>query len=275
MRCGRLEANLENLDGLRRLVRDYCPDVIVNSAAFTAVDRAESEPELARRINATAVACIAQEAKRTGALLIHYSTDYVFDGKKPSPYVESDEVNPLNVYGLTKSEGEEAVRHSECAYFIFRTSWVYSSRGTNFIDTMLRLAASRDELSVVSDQVGAPTHADLIADASAHALHWYRNSTAETQQSLTGTYHMVAAGETSWNEYARFALSIADEKGIPLKVRPTAVKKIKTEEYPAPAKRPKNSRLSCGKLERTFKLKMPDWTFHVERYMQQRVSEWK
>jgi len=271
--CDRREANLEDLDGLRKVVSRHSPDVIVNAAAYTAVDKAESEPEKAKLVNAEAVACLAEEAKRANALLIHYSTDYIFDGMKSSPYIESDRPNPINVYGYTKWQGEEAIRQIACKHMIFRTSWVYALRGDNFIKTMLRLAASRDDLSVVADQIGAPTHADLIADVTALTLQYVLCAKEAEQYKLQGTYHLIAAGETSWNDYARFVLELAEQNGVSLRVKSRDVQRIPSEDYPVPAKRPKNSRLRHDKLECTFNLKMPDWRHHVHRMMTELLDQ--
>lgn len=262
---GREAANLEDLDSLRSAIRENRPDIIVNSAAYTAVDKAESEPAKAERINTEAVALLAEESKRLGACLVHYSTDYVFDGMKSSAYTESDNPNPLSVYGSTKWQGEVVIRRSGCKHLIFRTSWVYAVRGQNFIKTMLRLATSRDEMSVVADQFGSPTHADLIADVTSLALYHYQSMNEVDQSDLYGTYHLVAAGETSWNDYARFVLELAEQGGVMLRVNSKDVKKIPSEAYPVPAERPKNSCLNCEKLESTFNLRLPNWRHHVRR----------
>ncbi|MCU7795564.1 MAG: dTDP-4-dehydrorhamnose reductase [Candidatus Thiodiazotropha sp. (ex Myrtea spinifera)] len=270
--CDRQTANLEDLENVRSVVRENRPDIIVNSAAYTAVDKAESEPSMAERINTEAVALLAEETKRLDACLVHYSTDYVFDGMKSSAYTESDTPNPLSVYGSTKWQGEVAIRQSGCKYLIFRTSWVYAIRGQNFIKTMLRLATDRDELSVVADQFGAPTHADLIADVTALVLHHFQSSKEFNQPNLYGTYNLVAAGETSWNDYARFVFELAEQYGVVLRVKPTEVKQIPSEAYPVPAKRPNNSRLSFKKLERAFNLRLPDWRHHVRRTVKELIE---
>jgi dTDP-4-dehydrorhamnose reductase len=249
---------------LRTAVRKTSPDVIVNAAAYTAVDKAETETEQARRVNTDAVAVLAEEASRTSAWLVHYSTDYVFDGTKPSPYVEEDPTRPLSVYGSTKLEGEEAIRKRHARHLIFRTSWVYGVRGTNFPKTMLRLAKEREALRVVADQHGAPTSAELIADVTALTL--YRLVfQAQAANSYAGTYHLAASGETTWCEYARYVLRLAIESGAALKCQPGNVEPIPAEAYPAPAARPKNSRLDAAKLRRTFGISLPDWRYHVTR----------
>lgn len=270
--CDRQAANFEDLDSLRAVVRENRPDMIVNSAAYTAVDKAESEPDKAARVNAEAVAVLAEESKKLDACLVHYSTDYVFDGMKSSAYTESDNPNPLNVYGRTKCQGEENIRNSGCRHFIFRTSWVYATRGSNFIKTMLQLAMNRNELSVVADQFGAPTHADLIADVTAIVLHQYQIMKESLQSNLYGTYHLVAAGETNWNDYARFVFELAELYGVVLRVKPDEVKQIPSEAYPVPAKRPKNSRLNCKKLEYTFALRLPEWRYHVHRTVKELIE---
>jgi dTDP-4-dehydrorhamnose reductase len=269
---GRQEADLEDHESLRRIVRDTQPGAIVNAGAYTAVDKAESEPDKARRINAEAPGVLAEEARRLNAWLVHYSTDYVFDGRKSSPYDENDEAGPLSVYGRTKLEGEQAIGHAGPAHLIFRTSWVYAARGGNFAKTMLRLAKERDQLKVVADQHGAPTSAELIADVTALAL--YRALQAgDAAQSLSGTYHLAAAGETSWHGYAQHVIAAARARGVALKAAPEAVLPIGTEAYPTPAARPKNSRLNTAKLSGAFGLQLPDWRYHVQRLMDEIAAQ--
>lgn len=256
--CG----DFTDLEGLIRTIRAVAPDVIVNAAAHTAVDKAEGEPELARTINALAPAALAQEAKRCNAWLIHYSTDYVFDGSGEQPWLETDATAPLSVYGATKLEGEQLIRQAACRYLIFRTSWVYGARGGNFAKTMLRLARERDCLTVINDQIGAPTGADLLADVTAHAIRaaWQRPE-------LSGLYHLVAAGETSWHGYASFVLEYARRAGLALKVAPDAVQPVPTSAFPTPAKRPLNSRLDTAKLQSAFGLTLPMWQNGVARML--------
>ena len=256
--CG----DLTDPDGLIQTVRAVAPDVIVNAAAHTAVDKAESEPELARAINALAPAALAQEAKRGNAWLIHYSTDYVFDGSSARPWLETDATAPLNVYGTTKLEGEQLIRQAGCRHLIFRTSWVYGARGDNFAKTMLRLARERDSLTVINDQTGAPTGADLLADITAHAIR-----AARQQPELSGLYHLAAAGETSWHGYASFVLDYARHAGIPIKVAPDAIQPVPSSAFPAPAKRPLNSRLDTTKLQSSFGLILPVWQTGVARML--------
>ncbi|WP_200627020.1 dTDP-4-dehydrorhamnose reductase [Pseudomonas sp. LAM2023] len=259
--CG----DLSNLEGLAATVRSLAPDAIVNAAAYTAVDKAESEPALAARINAEAPGVLAREAAKLGAWLIHYSTDYVFDGSGQAQWQEDAPTAPLSVYGRTKREGELAIQASGAAAVVLRTSWVYAARGQNFAKTMLRLAAERDVLRVVADQVGAPTSAELIADVTAHILH--RLFSAHDASRLAGTYHLAAAGETSWHGYAQFVLVHARHSGVALKVSAEQLVAIGTEDYPLPALRPRNSRLALAKLEETFNLKMPPWQQGVQRML--------
>ncbi len=249
-------------DGLARTIRAVAPDVIVNAAAHTAVDKAESEPELVHAINAQAPGVLAQEARRGNAWLVHYSTDYVFDGSGDRPWRETDATAPLSVYGATKLEGEQLIQQSGCRHLIFRTSWVYGVRGSNFARTMLRLAQERDTLKVIDDQVGAPTGADLLADVTAHAIR-----AAQQRPELAGLYHLVAAGETSWHGYASFVIDYARHADIPLKVAPDAIQAVPTSAFPTPAKRPHNSRMDTHKLQQAFGLHMPHWQDGVTRML--------
>jgi dTDP-4-dehydrorhamnose reductase len=251
-----------DLDGLANTVRAVAPDVIVNAAAHTAVDKAESEPELARTINALAPGVLAREARLANAWLIHYSTDYVFDGNGDKPWLETDPVAPLNVYGTTKLEGEQLIQRSGCRHLIFRTSWVYGARGGNFAKTMLKLARERDSLSVIDDQIGAPAGADLLADITAHAIR-----TVQQRPELSGLYHLVAGGETSWHGYASFVIDYARRNGVTLKVAPDAIKPVPTSAFPTPARRPHNSRMDTTKLQIAFDLHMPAWQNGVTRML--------
>jgi dTDP-4-dehydrorhamnose reductase len=260
---GHNETDLANQPELRNLIDRHRPDVIVNAAAYTAVDKAESEPHKARMINGQAPGMLAQLAAETGAWLIHYSTDYVFDGEKAGPYCEDDPPRPLSVYGLTKLEGEQLIRQAGARHLIFRTSWIHAARGDNFAKTMLRLSREREMLSIVADQHGAPTSAALVADVTALAL--YRISHYPDAEQLSGTYHLAAGGVTSWHGYARFLLELASNAGISLKTSPDKVKAIPSEAYPVPATRPKNSLLDTTKLANTFGLHLPDWQYHVRR----------
>jgi len=254
--CG----DLARPEALEAAVRHVEPDVIVNAAAYTAVDRAELEPALAERINAEAPGVLARLARGWGALLVHYSTDYVFDGSGERPWREGDEPAPLNVYGATKRRGERAIREAGCRYLIFRTSWVYAARGRNFIRTMVRLACERDALQVIDDQVGAPTGAELIADVTAQAV-----PSALRGTNLEGAYHLAAGGGTTWHGYARFVIDRARAAGWPVRVADEAIVPVATEAFPSAAARPHNSRLDCRALEENFGLSLPDWRHGVER----------
>ncbi len=256
--CG----DLTDLEGLRRTVDKLSPDVVVNAAAYTAVDKAESEPDLARRINADAVEVLAEATAASGGWLVHYSTDYVFSGEGDQPWRESHGTQPLCVYGQTKLEGEQAIVASGCNHLIFRTSWVYAAQGSNFAKTMLRLAQQREQLNVIDDQVGAPTGAELIADVTAHAL-----STALTRPELRGLYHLAAAGAVSWCGYARFVIEQA--RGARQTLAVGNVAPIPTTDYPTPACRPLNSRLDCRKLRDTFALHLPKWQTGVARMLKE------
>lgn len=258
----RHSADFTDPDGIARTVRAIAPDVIVNAVAHTAVDKAESEPELARTINAAAPGALAREAAVLDAWLIHYSTDYVFDGSGERPWRETDATAPLNVYGMTKLEGEQAIIQSGCKHLIFRTSWVYGARGGNFAKTMLRLAKERERLAVIADQIGAPTGADLLADVTAHAIR-----SVQRQPELGGLYHLVAGGETSWHGYARFVIDAARQAGLPIKVAPEGIEAVPTSSFPTPAKRPHNSRLDTTKLQQAFGLHLPDWQTGVTRML--------
>lgn len=256
--CG----NFLDLAGIEATVRAIAPDVIVNAAAYTAVDKAESDADACATVNARAPGVLAAVAAETGALLVHYSTDYVFDGSGEAPRDESAPTGPLSVYGRTKLEGEQAIVRSGCPYLIFRTSWVYAARGGNFAKTMLRLAGERDRLSVVADQIGAPTGAELIADVTAHAIRC-----ARAQPQLSGIYHLAAAGETSWHGYASYVIDVARQAGVQIKVANEAIAAVGSEAFPAPAARPKNSRLDTAKLQSAFSLALPEWQRGVARML--------
>ncbi|QKJ65576.1 dTDP-4-dehydrorhamnose reductase [Deefgea piscis] len=260
------DCDLSNPDAIRDLVQRICPDIIVNPAAHTAVDKAESEVELATLLNTTAPQVFAEEAAKLGALLVHYSTDYVFDGRKNGAYLEDDVTNPQSVYGKTKLAGEDAIRASGCRHLIFRTSWVFGAHGANFLKTMLRLMQQRDALSVVADQIGAPTSASLLADVTAQIISQYLRSNNQAEFNF-GTYHVVAAGETSWHGYASLVNDIAGQQGYTLKVASDAIKAIPASDYPVPAPRPANSRLNTQKLQSTFGLLLPDWQVGVQQVM--------
>lgn len=249
-------------EGIRDTVRTLRPDVIVNAAAHTAVDKAESEPEFARLLNATTPGVLAEEAARLSAWLVHYSTDYVFDGSGTRPWVETDVPAPLSCYGRTKWEGEQLIQQSGCRHLILRTSWVYAARGGNFAKTMLRLAQERDRLTVIDDQWGAPTGADLLADVTAHAIRQLRQRPEDG-----GLYHLVAAGETTWHSYAKFVMEYAAQAQAAIKIKATEVEPVPTSAFPTPAVRPHNSRLDTAKLQSTFGLQLPHWQAGVARML--------
>ena len=255
---------------IERTVREIAPHIIVNAAAYTAVDAAESDPATAERVNGTAVGVLAEEARKIGSLVVHYSTDYVFDGKKPSPYVEADTTGPINVYGRSKLAGEELLRQSSAQHLILRTSWVYGARGRNFLRTILKLSRERESLRVVDDQQGAPTWARSIADATAHILH--HNPAATFREIESGTVNLTSTGSTTWYGFAVAAISewraLEREKGSSeCKIVP-----IPTSEYPTPAARPRNSRLDGSELPRRFGVVMPDWQVAVKRCLEEIAS---
>lgn len=256
----RLRGDLADLDGLRDTVRGLRPDVIVNAAAYTAVDRAETDRERALLINARAPQALAEEMHALGGWLVHFSTDYVFDGQDATPWRETDVPAPLNYYGVSKLQGEQAVRASGCNHLLFRTSWVYGSHGNNFIKTMLTLARQREQLRVVADQFGAPTGAELLADVTAHALR-----AALGEPGVSGTYHVAASGSTSWCEYARFVIEQAGGLGVSLAVQ--NVEPIPTSSYPTPATRPLNSRLDTTVVQAAFDIHLPHWRDGVSRVL--------
>jgi dTDP-4-dehydrorhamnose reductase len=264
---GERHANLAAPDSLPALVARVAPDVIVNAAAHTAVDKAESEPDLVQRINGDAPGVLARAAASSASLLVHYSTDYVFDGSGTQARDEDAPTGPLSVYGRTKLSGEEQIRASTCQHLILRTSWVYAARGGNFAKSMLRLAAEREQLRVVDDQIGAPTGAELLADVTAHALLRLR-----ADPSLAGTYHCVAGGETSWHDYARHVFARARAAGVALKLAPDGLQAIPSSAFPTPAPRPANSRLSTQRLRQRFGLHLPDWTQGVDRMLDELLT---
>lgn len=254
--CG----DLTDLEGLRRSISIVKPNIIINAAAYTAVDNAENDKVNTNIVNAQAPRVLAEEALKVGAWLVHYSTDYVFDGSGNNAWEEKDEPNPLSEYGRSKLEGERAIENSGCKYLIFRTSWVFGSRGKNFAKTMLHLATERQTLSVINDQIGAPTSAALLADCTAHAL-----LKAIRNPELAGLYHLAASGQTTWYEYANLVIEHARNIGMELLV--TEIKPIGTLDYPTPAKRPYNSRLSTAKFRDSFDLVLPKWQQGVIRML--------
>jgi len=258
------ECDLSLPETLPAIIQNIKPDIIVNAAAYTAVDKAEEEEKLAYTINSISVGILAEEAKKLDALLIHYSTDYVFDGTGEGPYTEEDETNPINVYGQSKLAGEKLIQQEGIDYIIFRTSWVFASRGSNFAKTMLRLAAERDELKVVSDQSGAPTSAELIADITALVLQQLV-ANPDLIRKKSGVYHLVASGKTSWYGYAQYVLKTAIDLGRSLKVSSDQVVPVITADFSMPANRPMNSCLDTKKLCLAFCVTLPDWSYYVER----------
>ncbi len=261
---GRNELDLEDVDSIEPSLQAHAPDIIVNAAAYTQVDRAETDQQAAQRLNAEAVGFVADFARRHGATLVHYSTDYVFDGTKDGAYLETDETNPLSVYGRSKRAGELAIEASGCRFLLFRTSWVFSADGANFIKTILRLAKERPALRIVADQFGAPTSAELIADVTSLALAAHRRDML-----ADGIYHLTAAGKTSWHGLACYVVQRASELGFELKAGPETIEPITTAEYPLPAVRPCNSSLNTDLLTRGLGLSMPGWTVHVDRMLEQ------
>jgi dTDP-4-dehydrorhamnose reductase len=259
------ECDLSDEVAIRREVQAFQPDVVVNPAAYTAVDQAESQLDLADAVNARAPSVFAEEAQRLGALMLHFSTDYVYDGTKPTAYVESDAPAPRSVYGRTKLAGDEAVQAQCKRHLILRTSWVVGAHGGNFAKTMLRLAAEREALNVVADQFGAPTSAALLADVAAHLI----RQTATVQDGPWGVYHATASGETNWHEYACWVIEAARTAGRPIRVPPGGVRAISSAEYPTPAQRPANSRLNTAKLQATFGLRLPPWQEGLGHILQQ------
>ena len=257
-------ADFSRPETLAETVLKVRPDVVVNAAAHTAVDKAESEPEFARTLNATSPGVIAQAAQEIGALMVHYSTDYVFDGSGTKPWVETDATGPLGVYGSTKLEGERLVAARCARPLIFRTSWVYAARGGNFAKTMLRLARERDRLTVIDDQFGAPTGAELLADVTALAI----RETLRTPEKA-GLYHLVASGETNWHRYASFVVAQAIEAGAVLKAGVDDIEPVPTSAFPTPAVRPSNSRLDTGKIRSAFGIVLPPWEQGVARMLRE------
>jgi dTDP-4-dehydrorhamnose reductase len=267
---GHADCDLSDEQSLRTVIRQIKPSIIINPAAYTAVDMAESEPEIADAVNHRALKIIGEEAESLSALVIHYSTDYVYNGAKQTPYVETDATNPQGVYGQTKLAGECALAQACSKTLIFRTSWVLGVYGNNFAKTMLRLAATKENLNVVADQFGAPTTAGLLADTTAHVV--ARAITSEGYNFPFGVYHLAASGRTNWYEYAKLVIALAQESGRPLKLLTSNIKAITTAEYPTPAKRPENSSLDTSKFQNTFNLILPDWKIGVRHVLQQVLS---
>lgn len=263
---GRSECDLTDITAVRELVARVKPDVIVNPAAYTAVDKAETETVLARIVNTQVPQVLGEEANRHGALVIHYSTDYIFDGELNRPYIETDAPNPQSVYGHTKYAGEQALMAATPRHLILRTSWVAGAHGQNFAKTMLRLAMERDHLCVVADQQGSPTSAALLADLTAHVIQQWRDKPGNFPY---GLYHCTTEGEVSWYDYARFVIEKAGQAGKPIRVLPTDIEPISTDAYPLPAKRPANSRLNCQRFKDTFQLELPHWQSGISHLLEQ------
>ncbi|MDC0483687.1 dTDP-4-dehydrorhamnose reductase [Candidatus Thioglobus sp.] len=262
--CSRDNADFNNLDKLQKIVRSFTPDIIINAAAYTSVDKAESEKSQSFQINTTAVEFLAKEAKNLDALLIHYSTDYVFDGYKLSSYNEEDKTNPQTVYGKNKLEGEHLITKSQCKHLIFRTSWLYSIRGKNFLKTILSLAKEKDELRIVSDQIGAPTSAELVANITALCIYKISQNNL-TVKEMSGVYHLTSSGSTSWHGFARHFLKEAENLGEIFNVKSEEIIAINSLELILPAKRPLNSILNTEKLCKTFNLTLPSWEALADR----------
>lgn len=266
--CDRQTVDLEQQDELRAAIRDYRPELIVNAAAYTAVDKAEADPDTAKRVNADAVGLLATEAKRLDAVLVHYSTDYVFDGTKTEAYVETDTPNPLNVYGRTKLEGEKAIRDSGCRHFIFRLSWIHTPRGANFVNLVLGMAQKRETLFIVTDQTGTPTSAKLAACLTALSLQKFAHAKRSTEF-LLGTYHIASSGVTSRYRLVRYLLWEAQKYGVRLRCSPENVQPIPAVEYPRTAKRPLNGRLDTQKFRSTFNVRLPAWQTEIRQTIQE------
>lgn len=263
----RTQVDLTKLDELKNFVNHICPDIIVNAAAYTGVDKAESDAELAYKVNTEAVSVLAEAAKKSNAWLVHYSTDYVYDGKKKTPYKETDQVNPLSIYGKSKLAGEDRIRASGCKYLNFRTSWVFAAKGNNFAKSILRLAAEKKELNIVADQFGAPTSAELIADVTALCLQQIKLNNPAFGLQKIGTYHLAASGETSWHSYAQYVVTKAVELGFPFTMDASTISAITAEKYPLPAIRPCNSGLNTNKIEQKFSIIMPLWSTYIDRML--------
>lgn len=270
---GRLDADLADADALRASVRAWEPDIIVNAAAYTAVDRAELDEPVAHRVNALAPGVLAEQAQACGAWLVHYSTDYVFDGRKQGAYLETDAANPLSAYGRSKFEGEERIRASGARHLILRTGWVFGRHGANFAKTILRLAAQRTSFDVVADQVGAPTSAELLADATLLALH--RIATMGSAAQMSGTYHVTASGQASWHAYACHVVAQALANGIRLQATPERITPIAAKDWGAAAARPANSLLDTARCRAAFGLALPDWRHHVNRLIAELAEQGK
>lgn len=263
--------DITDFDAMRSLFESQKPDVVVNASAYTAVDKAEEDVDACELVNHLAVDHLAKLCQQYSSLLVHYSTDYVFDGSGNKPWLETDIPTPINQYGISKRNGELAIERSGCQFLNFRTSWVYSVHGNNFIKTMLRLAKTKESLSIVFDQIGTPTGAALIADVTAHAIHHYKAQSDTQKTQLIGHYHLTASGYTSWYEYAKFIFDTACELQCKLAIKDTDA--VSTAQYPTPANRPLNSRLNTEKLKKTFNLHLPPWQSGVEHALQELIHD--
>ena len=261
------DVDLSNHGLLLKRLKMYKPQIVVNAAAYTAVNKAQEEQEEAFLINTGAVQCIAEWAKENQALLIHYSSDYVFDGKNRKPYVETDQANPLSVYGESKIAGDQAIASSGCLHLIFRTSWVYNNNGRNFAENILRLARQRNTLDIIGDARGSPTHADLIADVTFYCLKFYLNSPEDEREKLSGLYHLTAGGSTSWYGFAMYLIAGAIRGGATLSCAQESIFSVPSSEYNQGAARPLNSILSCEKIKQTFGVNMPVWEVHADNFL--------
>jgi len=271
---GREELDLANGDAVRAVMREHRPDIIVNAAAYTAVDQAEHETELAQAVNASAPGVMAEESARQGCLLVHYSTDYIFDGAKTEPYVEDDSPNPLNAYGRSKLAGEEAIRATGARHLIFRTGWIYGARGTNFLRTILRLAQEREGLRVVADQFGAPTWSRLVAEVTAQVLAQRIAPGHEGRlEDVHCTYHLTASGSTSWHGFAQAIIEGSRRLHPDVALKTQRIAATPSAEYPSPARRPGNSRLSCARLQQDCGLILPEWEVCLEYGLQEMLPK--
>ncbi len=272
-----IETNRDNLDLsnhslLLTKLKTYKPQIVVNAAAYTAVNKAEEEQEEAFSVNVAAVQCIAEWAKENQALLIHYSSDYVFDGKKPKPYLETDQANPLSVYGKSKMAGEHAIASSGCVHLIYRTSWVYSNNGRNFAENILRLARQQNTLKIIGDVSGSPTHADLIADVTIYCLRFYLNSPKDERAKLSGVYHLTAGGSTSWYGFAMYLVAGAIRGGVTLACAEESITSVLSSQYNGGAARPLNSILSCEKIKQTFGVNLPVWEVYADKFLKDWIA---
>jgi dTDP-4-dehydrorhamnose reductase len=266
--CDKSNANFNTLFELKNIIRKFAPDIIINAAAFTNVDEAEASVEISFQINAKAVGLLAYEAKLLDAWLIHYSTDYVFDGMQSKPYEEDDQANPQTIYGKSKLQGEQLITESQCKHLILRTSWLYSIRGRNFLKTIINLAKEKNELRIVSDQIGAPTSAELVANITSMCIYRIIQNKLASKD-ISGIYHLTASGSTSWHAFAEYFLTEAESLGEVFLVKPTEILAINSSELILPAKRPLNSMLNTGKLSRTFNLYLPSWQNLVSRVIKE------